>query len=248
MDSLTLYLLFCMNWGMVLGLPDRWKSTMVLVAGASEAAFPFIYDRYVENGQGQSLLNTGLFPNSSTALGTQLVSNNIKFDGPVATANNNKTVVPLHLPGSWSAGSSYSHLDEGSYPAGDINSLMTPQIGFSEAIHDPGPVTLGMMDDMGWTVVTDIDDEGADPLVSGFNLYQNYPNPFNPSTSIEYQLAEAGETSLKIYNINGQEIATLVQEYQTPGRYTVQWDGSDKSGQNVVSRSLCVSNSRRKVC
>ncbi|MFM6308823.1 MAG: Calx-beta domain-containing protein, partial [Dolichospermum sp.] len=110
--------------------------------------FPGIYDRFTENGSGQSLLNTSLFPNPSTALGSQLTSNNIFFDGSNANAANGGNRVKLYAPSTWSGGSSYSHLDEvfNNTP----NALMTYSIGSGESILNPGPVTLGLFKDMGW--------------------------------------------------------------------------------------------------
>ena len=62
---------------------------------------------------------------------------------------------------------------------------------------------------------------------SEFQLYQNYPNPFNPNTVISYQLSIAGEVNLKIYDVLGNEIATLVDEYQQPGMHTVRFDATN---------------------
>lgn len=59
-----------------------------------------------------------------------------------------------------------------------------------------------------------------------FELYQNYPNPFNPVTQISYHIDKASFTSLKIFDILGNEVAVLVNENQTPGSYSVQWDAS----------------------
>jgi hypothetical protein len=115
------------------------------------SGFPFTYDRFGQNGAGQSLINTTLFPNPSTALAAQLQSNSVFFSGPQAIMANGGTRPPLYAPASWIQGSSYSHLNESTYPAGNANSLMTPEIGMAEAIHNPGAVTLGMFRDMGWT-------------------------------------------------------------------------------------------------
>lgn len=59
-----------------------------------------------------------------------------------------------------------------------------------------------------------------------FSLKQNYPNPFNSTTNINYELPIANFIILKIYNIVGKEVATLVNEKQDPGRYSVQFYGS----------------------
>ena len=68
-----------------------------------------------------------------------------------------------------------------------------------------------------------------------FALHQNYPNPFNPQTNIPYDLAESGDVVLRIYNLLGQEVRTLVRERQQAGRYTVQWSGMDDRGVSVSS-------------
>jgi hypothetical protein len=57
-----------------------------------------------------------------------------------------------------------------------------------------------------------------------FGLSQNYPNPFNPSTNINYQIPKAGFVSLKVFNIIGKEIATLVNQEEPAGDYKVQFD------------------------
>ncbi|MBS3944588.1 MAG: T9SS type A sorting domain-containing protein, partial [Melioribacter sp.] len=56
-------------------------------------------------------------------------------------------------------------------------------------------------------------------LNTQFMLYQNYPNPFNPNTVIGYQLSVGGYVQLKVYDILGREVATLVNEYKPVGNY-----------------------------
>ncbi|MBN2390429.1 MAG: hypothetical protein JXR84_06885, partial [Anaerolineae bacterium] len=114
-------------------------------------SYPFIYDRFAENGAGQSLINTGLFPNPSTALATQLTSNNVYFDGTYANAANGGTRPKLYAPSTWNPGSSYSHLDYDTYND-TVNALMVYAVSSGESVHDPGPVTLGILKDLGWTL------------------------------------------------------------------------------------------------
>ena len=69
---------------------------------------------------------------------------------------------------------------------------------------------------------------GIDPLMAGsFKLYPNYPNPVNSTTLISYQLQENAFVTLKIFDINGREITTLVNQIQNEGVQSVQFNASD---------------------
>jgi len=59
-----------------------------------------------------------------------------------------------------------------------------------------------------------------------YNLYQNYPNPFNPNTTIKYELPKDVMVSIKIYDILGGEIKTLVNDFQRAGQYSINFNGS----------------------
>lgn len=109
--------------------------------------YPMIYDRFTENGSGQALLTD--FPNNSVQLATQLQSNDIFFDGPYANAFNGGVRPELYAPGTWSQGSSYSHVGE-AYN-GTSNALMTFSIPPGEVNHLAGPIVQGIFKDMGWT-------------------------------------------------------------------------------------------------
>lgn len=74
-----------------------------------------------------------------------------------------------------------------------------------------------------------------DPIPQRFSLEQNYPNPFNPETVIRFQLPEASQVVLKIYNAIGQEIRALVLQRLDAGEYRVTWDGRDSRGLKVKS-------------
>jgi flagellar hook assembly protein FlgD len=66
-------------------------------------------------------------------------------------------------------------------------------------------------------------------------LEQPYPNPLSSETTIEYGLPEATRVSLKVYNLLGQEVRTLVNEPKDAGIHTMTWDGRDDSGRRVPS-------------
>lgn len=75
----------------------------------------------------------------------------------------------------------------------------------------------------------------VDSPAAQVRLLQNYPNPFNPSTTIAFELAETGHTSLGIYNMRGQLVRTLINEHLISGRHSSVWDGKDSSGHDVSS-------------
>ena len=64
-----------------------------------------------------------------------------------------------------------------------------------------------------------------DRIPNEYALHQNYPNPFNPTTTISYEVAHAGPVTLKVFNLLGQEVATLVNGAKEPGTYKVTWNG-----------------------
>ena len=74
-----------------------------------------------------------------------------------------------------------------------------------------------------------------------YNLAQNYPNPFNPSTNIGYKISEAGMVQLKVYNVLGIEVASLVNEFKNSGNYSVDFNAANYSS-GVYFYTLSVNN------
>jgi hypothetical protein len=75
-------------------------------------------------------------------------------------------------------------------------------------------------------VLTGVAEGTGTDVPSAYELSQNYPNPFNPATTVRYAITRAGLTTLKVYNLLGQEVATLVNEVQAPGTYTARFNAS----------------------
>jgi len=77
--------------------------------------------------------------------------------------------------------------------------------------------------------------DNTDAIPNAFKLSQNYPNPFNPTTNISYNISKRTDVKLSVYNILGQQIATLVNEIQNAGAYSIHWNALDVFGNNVSS-------------
>ena len=105
-----------------------------------------------------------------------------------------------------------------------IKILSTDAVTFSKT----GVITIEEID-------TGINYEPPQSVPKGFTLYQNYPNPFNLETIIRYELPKQAFVTIKIYNILGELIKTLLNEEQFPGTYTIRWNGCDDSGNQMSS-------------
>jgi hypothetical protein len=153
-----------------------FAGSMVVSGGSGSwgygSPYPFIYDRFTENGSGQSLVDD--FPNNSVALANQLTGGDIFFNGPNTNPANGGAPAELYAPGTWQQGSSYSHLDESFN--GTPNALMTYSLNNGEANHLPGPVMLGIFADIGWTLAQAYDEFSYLPAVVR-NFYATGPQP-----------------------------------------------------------------------
>ena len=85
----------------------------------------------------------------------------------------------------------------------------------------------------GWDPVSDIE-ESINELPNEFKLYQNYPNPFNPSTKIKFAISDFEFISLKVYDVLGNEVAILVNEYKSAGEYEVEFNAQYISSFQLV--------------
>jgi len=72
--------------------------------------------------------------------------------------------------------------------------------------------------------VTFVEEKDEFTSLNAFSLYQNYPNPFNPTTKIRYEIIARTYVTLKVYDILGNEVVTLVDEEKTPGEYTISFN------------------------
>lgn len=101
-----------------------------------------------------------------------------------------------------------------------------------------GDVARTWYDGISYAIINDnlpssVEDDRIIP--SNIVLHQNYPNPFNPSTTINYTLGESNNVRITIYNSQGEEVKTLVNEYRERGSYSIIWDATDNKNNPVSS-------------
>jgi carboxypeptidase T len=134
--------------------------------------------------------------------------NNMKFDIERRGAGAGWSKIgEVKGAGTITEATEYSFADN--YPMSGVVEYRLKQIDFDGTYRVYGPVTVEL-----------------NPIFV-YSLEQNYPNPFNPSTVIDYQIAERGEVVIKIFNILGNEITTLVNEIKEKGIYSVTWNGKE---------------------
>ena len=133
-----------------------------------------IYDVFIQNNNGLQLIDPENFKNFSSALHNQITSGNLEYMSLTAQKLSKNVFPKIYAPSEFNSGSSISHLDEKTYPAGDTNSLMSPQLSREEAIHNTGPLVNAMLADMGYVYsfiepdsIDDQPDWNADVIVKG---------------------------------------------------------------------------------
>ncbi|HCY76757.1 MAG TPA: hypothetical protein DHV28_12625 [Ignavibacteriales bacterium] len=212
------------NWNDISnGLPERWVSRIV-VDPANEN---IVYATF--NGLRWRDPQPHVFRSTNKGADWADISGNLP-DAPVnAFAVDNIYSNRLYLGNdvgmyvSFDSGQSWQVLGEGLpvLPIGDIkihpieNFLVAGTYGRS-------------MYKIDLNLVTDVNNPQPQ-FITGFSLYQNYPNPFNPTTKISWQSSAAGHQTLKVYDITGKEIATLVDEYKSAGNHEINFDASSLS-------------------
>ena len=208
---------------------------------------PQIYDFFVVNGSETTITS---FSDPSTDLLGQFTSNNLFWNGGKGVEANGGVRPQLYAPSKWYRGSSYTHLDEVTFPAGDANSLMTPGLDGQEAIHNPGPITLGMFEDMGWTInkaPVFTDGNGTTRTVAeniGVGIAIGSPVEATDANNdpLTYQVSGTDAASFDIDDTSGQLKTKSVLHHETKASYTVTVTVTDGSLVDEITVTINVTD------
>lgn len=191
---------------------------------------PLIYDLFLENLQGERLIDSLLYLNPSLALTAQFTGNSLYFNGLNAVNANNQSRPRLFAPSNFAFGSSILHLNESSFSASSPDGLMTPYSSTGETNLTPGPITLGILQDLGWSLQPL---SVSSPPLNHNTLYQNHPNPFADITTISFHLKAISKVSVNIYDIVGKKVNTLIDQDMESGLHQIKWNRKDQIGNTV---------------
>lgn len=169
---------------------------------------PFVYDLLAQDVAGHALLDTGRYPDGSTSL-ARVLQEEVFLSG-LQIGRMDGGPVPLYAPDRWVQGGSYSHLDEEAFPTGTPDGLMTPFIGRSETVDEPGPVTCAALADLGWTLVGACVRLAGPPTPDGGVVAERRgPNPFTSRTVIRLQSDAPRLVRVAVYDALGRRVRDL---------------------------------------
>jgi len=190
---------------------------------------PSAYDGFMVNDSGVYLTDSTHYPNPSMLLQQAFGSGSLYWHGSYGMQYNNNQEPRLYAPAAFSLGSSLSHLDENTYPAGNPNELMTPFASSHSSNHDPGWITIGMLKDIGWNLSY----TGLSAPLGGTDI-SVYPNPCKNYLVLN-QLPEGSKT-IRLLDLFGKTLLsrssnqtqeTLGLEELPAGMYFISIDAQD---------------------
>lgn len=195
--------------------------------GNENAGDASAFDIMVVNNKKLKLTDTSIFSMPSSFLYSALTSNLLYSSSPVATTNNSGNNPKLYAPSAWNDGSSIYHLNDDTYPYTNENSLMTHAIGKGEAIHDPGPITKGILADIGWKLLKlhldkPKDIEKRQPIL--FNLSIESDFEIDTNTIFVYYSTDAFKSNKDSIRLTYDNELELFSASITPGFETKRID------------------------
>lgn len=157
---------------------------------------PGIFDRFLRAPTLEMLVDV---PNPSVPLGSFLTCNQLRWSGSFGLVGSGGADIRIYSPATFALGSSCVHLNETTYPVGNANELMTPFSSTGHANHWPGPICIGILQDIGWVIAPDVgmEEHSHD---AGFTIS---PNPASDALRID-GIAGLPEDRLEVIDRSGR--------------------------------------------
>ncbi len=194
--------------------PIRWD----YFSDASRLKLYKVFAELINLKKNYEVFRTG---NYSTALFDYAKKINITHSSMDVAIIGNFNVTPISISPTYSTtGKWYDFFSGDSIDVSDVNMLIDLEPGqfrIYTTVKLPTP-EVGL--------ITEVEDELSESVPASFQLYQNYPNPFNPSTKISWQSPVSSWQTLKVYDILGNKVATLVDEFRPAGTYEMEFQSA----------------------
>lgn len=191
---------------------------------------PGIFDRSLQAPTLEMLTD---LPNPSASLGSFFTCNDLNWNGPNALAASGGAEIRIYAPSTFALGSSCVHLNEATYPVGNANELMTPFIATGHANHWPGPICLGILQDIGWQLSPDASVAGSVAI----EPFHAWPDP--ATTEIHFSPGQVWET-IRIIDASGRPVratvghGTIDVSTLAPGGYLIEVGGDPRRRVRVM--------------
>lgn len=233
-----------------LGFTDSYSATdQNGFVGVQTTGLPIIYDQQLENQAGQNIFRT--FNNGTTQLKSELTSNNVYYNSSRVLAVNGNERARLYAPATYDGGSSIAHLNESSYLAGTANSLLTPQIAAVEVNHNPGPVALAMLSDMGWkfTRIAHTQLKDTETISGSFVVKAVITSDVAPVSQIKlfYNIGGANTEMAMTPTVNPNEYQASIPATGTPTTYRYFISVNDNLSRNYTSPGKLIQNGQAAI-
>ncbi|HMR41575.1 MAG TPA: T9SS type A sorting domain-containing protein [Ignavibacteria bacterium] len=209
------------NWTKINnGLPRRWVTRVAVHPDSANVCYVTL-SGYKVDSTGSHIFRTTNFGNAWTSISGNLPDAPIN-DVIIDPVNTNSLIIgtDINVMITHDLGSEWSILSSGipsNVPCQDLT-FHAPSRTLVAWTHGRGAFKILIP-------LTNI--QNINNIISqSFELSQNYPNPFNPGTNIDFEILNFGFVSLKIYDVLGNEVETLISENKSAGRYSIQWNGS----------------------
>jgi hypothetical protein len=203
-----------------------FSSSMTVVNSSTQGQYgqsgsAYIFDTFMQDSQKIKLTNSSFYGNPSTGLKVPLISNALFF-GLTNTKFAN-SLPRLYAPSPYKEGSSFSHFDESTYPAGTANSLMSPSVRAAEVNQNPGELLLNCLSEMGWYInglVGNVVTATESVPEQNFEV-KVFPNPVENYLNIAFPLqSKARNIKFELLNMQGQILHSIEKQSVFVETYT----------------------------
>ncbi len=208
-----------------------WKVTSTGTITAANIPF----EESWENTYSYYWYLAGVADSTGKNIGTSFVVPTTQSDLSIFSCDDNNSVQVIQLGGTAYPYESPVSVKDTILQSGDVYVFTSPVGNYVYRIQSSGNISVVQSSagsGAGFMPVNNAVATGViavKALPTNFVLYQNFPNPFNPATTIGYQLSAGSHVTLKVYDVLGRELKTLVDEAEKPGRYDVKFNASNLS-------------------